>query len=229
MLYEETTKKEIARLCDLGVLAKCNDSEWAAPTFIQPKKTGDVRVLSDFRILNKFIKRKPYPLPKIADILQKLEGITWATALDLCMGYYHIILDKESGYLCTMIFPWGKYRYCRLPMGLNGSSDILQAIINDIMGDLPDVRAYLDDILITTAGSFEDHLKHLELVLQRLEDVGFAGNIRKSSFGVSEIDYLGYWITRSGIQPQPKKVEAILRLTPPTTKKQLRHFLGMVN
>ena len=145
------------------------------------------------------------------------------------MGYYHIILDKESSYLCTMILPWGKYRYCRLPMGLNGSPDIFQAIINDIMGDLPNVRAYLDDILITTAGSFEDHLKHLELVLQRLEDVGFAVNIRKSSFGVSEIDYLGYWITRNGIQPQPKKVEAILRLTPPTTKKQLRRFLGMVN
>ena len=107
------------------------------------------------------------------------------------MGYYHIILDKESSYLCTMILPWGKYRYCRLPMGLNGSPDIFQAIINDIMGDLPNVRAYLDDILITTEGSlirrpFETHRRK---VLQRLEDVGFAVNIRKSSFGVSEIDY----------------------------------------
>jgi hypothetical protein len=92
-----------------------------------------------------------------------------------------------------MILPLGKYQYCRLPtMGLKGSPDIFQAIINDIMGDLPNVQAYLDDILITTAGSFKDHLKHLELVLQRLEDVGFAVNIRKSSFGVSEIDYLGY-------------------------------------
>ena len=54
--YEDTTKKEITRLCDIGVLAKCNDSEWAAPTFIQPKKTGDVRVLTDIRILNKLIK-----------------------------------------------------------------------------------------------------------------------------------------------------------------------------
>jgi hypothetical protein len=162
-------------------------------------------------------------------VQQKLEGFTWATALDLSMGYYHIVLDKESSYLCTMIVPWGKYRYCRLPMGLNGSPDIFQAIINDIMGDLPNVRAYLDDILITTAGSYEDHLKHVELVLQRLSDVGFAINLRKSSFAVTEIDYLGYWITRRGIQPQPKKVEAIMRLTPPTTKRQLRRFLGMIN
>jgi Reverse transcriptase (RNA-dependent DNA polymerase) len=129
-----------------------------------------------------------------------------------------------------MILPWGKYRYCRLPMGLNGSPDILQAIINDIMGDLPNVRAYLDDILVTTAGSYEDHLKHVELVLQRLADVGFAVNLRKSSFAVAEIDYLSYWITQNGIQPQPKKIEAIMRLTPPATKWQLsRRFLGMVN
>ena len=138
--------------------------EWAAPTFIQVKKTGDVRVLTDFCILNKFIRRKPYPLPKIADLLQKLEGFTWATALDLSMGYYNIVLDIESSYLCTVILPWGKYRYCRLPMGLIGSPDIFQAIINDIMGDLPNVRAYLDDILVPTAGSFEDHLNHVELV-----------------------------------------------------------------
>ena len=149
------------RLCNIGVLAKCNDSEWAAPKFIQPKKTGDVRLLTDFRVLNRYLKRKPYPLPKISDLLQKLEGFTWATALDLSMGYYHIVLDKESSYLCTMIVPWGKYCYCRLPMGLNGSPDIFQAIINNIMGDLPNVRAYLDDKLITSYRRFLRGSPHL--------------------------------------------------------------------
>ncbi len=96
-------------MCDIGVLTKCNDSEWAAPTFIQPKKTGDVRVLNGFCVLNRYIKRKPYLLPKISDLLQKLEGITWATTLDLSMGNYHIVLDKASIYLCTIIVPWGKH------------------------------------------------------------------------------------------------------------------------
>ena len=158
-------------MCDIGVLTKCNDSEWAAPTFIQPKKTGDVRVLNGFCVLNRYIKRKPYLLPKISDLLQKLEGITWATTLDLSMGNYHIVLDKASIYLCTIIVPWGKHWYCRLPMGLSGSHDIVQAIINNIMGNLPTVRVYLDDILITTAGSYADHLTHVELVLQRLANV----------------------------------------------------------
>ena len=84
-------------------------------------------------------------------------------------------------------------------MGLNGSPDIFQAIINDIMGDLHNVRAYLDDTLITTAGSYEDHLTHVDLVLQWLSDVGFAVNLRKSLFAVTKIDYLGHWIARRGI------------------------------
>ncbi len=116
--YMELTKAEIDRLESIGVFQKDHDSEWAAPTFIQPKKTGDIRILTDFRRLNDQIKRKPHPLPKIGDILQKLSGFTYATALDLSMGYYHIPLDEESSKLCTTILPWGKYRYLRLPMGI---------------------------------------------------------------------------------------------------------------
>ena len=123
-----------------------------------------------------------------------------------------------------MILPWGKYCYCRLPLGLNGSPDIFKAKINDIMGDLPHVRAYLDDVLVTTANSYKDHLKHVELVLQHVMDVGFAVNLCKSLFAVTEIDNFGCWMTCCGIQPQPKKVEAIMRLTPPTTKRRLRSF-----
>jgi hypothetical protein len=95
--YEDTTKKEIKRLCDIGVLAKCNDSEWAAPTFIQPKKTGDVRVLNDFCALNRYIKRKSYQVPKISDLLQKIEGFTWATALGLSMGTIILSWIKNPG------------------------------------------------------------------------------------------------------------------------------------
>ena len=227
--YEQTTRKEVQRLTDIGVFKKAYDSEWAAPTFIQPKKTGDVRILTDFRQLNKHLRRKPFPLPKISDLLQKLEGFSFATAIDLSMGYYHVKLDKESSKLCTTILPWGKYQYLRLPMGIKNSPDIFQNIINDVMAGLENVRAYLDDILITTSGSYDDHLKQVAQVLSRLDNVGFAVNVKKSSFAVTEIDYLGYWITREGIQPQAKKVDAILRIKPPRTKRQLRQFLGMVN
>ena len=81
-----TTKKEIERLIKIGVFRKSHDSEWAAPSFIQRKKTGDVRILTDFRYLNDNLIRTPFPLPKIGDLLQRLTGFTYATALDLSMG-----------------------------------------------------------------------------------------------------------------------------------------------
>jgi hypothetical protein len=98
-----TTKKEVERLTSIRVFKKSYDSEWAAPSFIQPKKTGDVRILTDFRRRNAALKRKPFPLPKISDLLQRLSGFWYVTAIDLSMGYYHIPLDDESAWLCTTI------------------------------------------------------------------------------------------------------------------------------
>ena len=89
-IHKETLKKEIERLVSLGVLRKCSDSEWGAPTFIIPNKNGTVRFISDFRKLNAQLKCKPYPILKISKMLQELEEFTYATALDLNMGYYTI-------------------------------------------------------------------------------------------------------------------------------------------
>jgi hypothetical protein len=102
-VHEQTLRHEVDRLCQLGVLKKVNRSEWAAPTFIIPKKDGTVRFISDFRELNKRIKRKPFPIPKIQDLLLKLEGFQYATSLDLNMGYYHIELSPDSKRLCTSV------------------------------------------------------------------------------------------------------------------------------
>jgi len=216
-------------LCSIDVVEKNHDSEWACGTFIQPKKTGDVRVLTDLRELNKFVIRKPFPLPKIKDLLQTLANFQYATAIDLSMGYYNIPLDKKAQEVCTFLMPWGKYRWKRLPMGLKTAPDIFQRIMMDLLGDLPYVQVYIDDVLILTDGSYEDHLNKVAVVLKRLEKANFRARVNKCMFASQETEYLGYYLTRKGISPQPKKVEAILRLVPPSTKRQLRRFLGMVN
>ncbi len=171
-IHEAVLKKEIERLVKLGVLKKINRSEWAAPTFIIPKKDGSVRILTDFRELNKWIKRKPFPIPKIQDMLQKLEGFQFASSLDLNMGYYHIKLTPNSRRLCTIVLPWGKYEYCALPMGLCNSPDIFQEKISELFAGLEFVNAYIDDILVTSAGSFDDHLSKLDQVLERAQQAG---------------------------------------------------------
>jgi dihydroorotate dehydrogenase len=121
---EATAKTEMKRLTDIDVFNRSSYSEWAAPTFIQSKKTGDVRILTDFRRLNAQIKKEIISIPKISDLLRKLSGFKYATAIDLNMGYYHIPSDLEVQKLCTTILPWGKYQNRRLPMGVKTSPDI---------------------------------------------------------------------------------------------------------
>jgi hypothetical protein len=226
--YKETTIRELNRLVTLGVVEFQPGSEWASPSFIIPKIYGTVRMITDFREVNKRLIRKPFPIPKISTVLQELEGFTYATTLDLNMGYYTIRLDPDSSKICTLIFPWGKYSYLRLPMGIAGSPDIFQAKMSELMAALEFVRAYLDDLLCITKASLEDHLGKLRMVLTRLRDAGLRVNVRKSSFCAVETEYLGYILTRDGIKPQQKKVQAILTITPPKQVKDLRSFLGMI-
>ena len=155
-IHEKTLRMEVERLVKIGVLKKINRSEWAAPTFIIPKKDGTVRFISDFREVNKRIKRKPYPIPNIQDLLLKLEGFQYGTSLDLNMGYYHIELSPDSKRICTIVLPWGKYEYQRLPMGLSNSPDIFQDKMSTLMAGLEFVRTYIDDLLVITKNTFED-------------------------------------------------------------------------
>ena len=106
------------------------------PTFIIAKKDNTVCVVSNFREINKQIVRKPFPIPKISTVLQELEGFTFATALDLNMGYYTIRLDPVASKICTIILPWEKFSYLRLPMGFACSPNIFQAKMSELMGTL---------------------------------------------------------------------------------------------
>jgi hypothetical protein len=227
-VHKETIKKEVERLCQLGVLERQPASEWALPSFIIPKKDKTVCFLSDFWEVNKRLIRKPFPIRKISTVLQEIEGFSYATALDLNMGYYTIRLDPDASKICTVIFPWGKYSYKRLLMGIAGSPDIFQEKMLELIESLEFVRAYLDDLLCISKLSLEDHLDKLEVVLRHLCNAGLKVNAAKSTFCALEIEYLGYVVTRDGIKPQSSKVQAILAFKLPTGVRQLWHFLGMV-
>ena len=114
-------------------------------------------------------------------------------------------------------------------MGLCNSPDIFQEHMSELMCDLEYVRAYIDDLVVFTKGSFEDHLEKVDQVLSRLQEAGLKVNAKKSFFAKQELEYLGYWITREGVQPLPNKVEAIKNITPPKIRRQLRRFIGMIN
>jgi hypothetical protein len=119
-------------------------------------------------------------------VLQELEGFTFATALDLNMGYYTIRLDPDASRMCTIIFHWEKYSYKRLPMGIVGSPDIFLSKMSELMETLEYVQAYLDDLLCISRNSLEDH--HKKEVPRHLHDVGLKVNAEKLTFCTLEID-----------------------------------------
>ena len=97
------------------------------------------------------------------------------------MGYYTIRLDPDASRICTIIFPWGKYSYKRLPMGIAGSPDIFQSKMLELMATLEFLWTYLDDLLCITKGDLRDHLDKLEKVFIKLQDAGLKINADKSN------------------------------------------------
>jgi hypothetical protein len=222
-------KAEVEEYVRLGIWTPNFDSPWGSPTMFLDKPNGDLRLVTDFREVNKLLIRKPYPMPKIDELFQNIDGYDYATILDLQKGFYHVVLNEEAKRIFTTVLPWGKYSYNRMPMGYAGAPDVFQHRMDQILGDLPFCACFIDDIGIWTKGSFKDHLKHLETVLERLGKADLRVNLNKSEFVAEKMTYLGFQFTKQGIRADPKKIVAVQALAAPTTKKQLRGFLGMTN
>jgi hypothetical protein len=154
-IHLKTFKKDLDHFARIGVLAAQQESGWASSSFIIPKKDSRVCWIRDLRQLNKVIRCKQYPLQIIMDILRKRSGYKFFTKLDVSMQYYTFELDKDSQDLCTIVTPFGKYKYLRLLMGLKCSPDIAQAAMENVLSDIKDANVYINDV-----GAFSNDWDH---------------------------------------------------------------------
>lgn len=232
----EVFKDEVYRQCDIGALRELSAEEiekreWASPCFGVPKKNGSIRLVMDFRQINKVLKRKEYPLPTIDELFQDVKGFEFASVVDLNMGYLSIPLTDESKALLTIVTMFGFFECCVLPMGVKPATDIFQSRMVGVFQPMRENRPkpYIDDIFHGKGKTFIEHLNILDEIFRRLEDAGMQVNLDKSELCAHEVEFLGFLLKQGGFTPTRKRIEAILKLARPHNVKKVRGFLGTIN
>ena len=244
--HVEWVTKELEILEKAGVISR-SVSPWASPIVIVPKKSepGEPprrRMCVDYRVLNSLLppvnkahsKAKGIlslvPLPKIDEIYAQLKGSKVYSAIDMRSGYFHLGLSDDAKPK-TAFVPGGphgaKYEFNRCPFGLSQAPAYFQRLVHEVLKGITFAFGYLDDILIFSPDN-KTHLEHLEVVFQRLREADLKLTASKCNFFKKHIQYLGHLVSGEGIEPLPEKLEAVRKMPPPTTPKEVRQFLGLV-
>ena len=219
-------KAELDKLVELGVCYR-GRSEWSSPLLVTTKPCGGWRVCGDYRRLNGMTTDDTYPVRSLTDFTSELHGKRFFSKIDLLKGYHQIPVADEDIGKTAVITPFGLFVFPCTPFGLKNAGQDFQRLMDEILGDVPRVFVYIDDILVASE-SLEQHLQDLDLVFKTLSANGMVVQRPKCVLGQSSLEFLGYQVDSTGIAPLKDRVVAIEKQKPPTSIKELQRFLGMV-
>ena len=232
-------EKELARMLkileDNDVIEPSTDSYWSHAFLVPKPKPNTWRLVLDFKNLNKATKNhNKWPLPQIKEMLTRVgeSRPNWFAVFDLTSGYYQAPIDLESRQYTTFATRHGLYRWKRLPMGLrDAGSYFQQTLVNEVLQGLimhDGVELYLDDCMVH-AQDEEEYLRRLRQVFERFQTKGITLNPEKCHLGLSTIEYVGHTINANGLHYTRSKLDSVLNFPVPTTKKNIKSFLGLIN
>ncbi|GBG70053.1 hypothetical protein CBR_g4881 [Chara braunii] len=225
----EELRRQIDEMIGKGWI-KPNESEFGAPVLFVPKKGGKLRMCIDYRGLNRITRKNAYPLPHIDDLLDAAGGCKVFSKIDLKSGYHQIEVEPADQHKTAFKTRDGLYEFTVMPFGLTNAPATFQSLMDKVFRNQINrfVVVYLNDILIFSK-SMEEHMRHLEEVMQVLKDAQLHLNLEKSEFGRDSVIYLGHWLSAAGLEPEATKVEVIRNWPQPANVHELRSFLGLAS
>ncbi|GBG83058.1 hypothetical protein CBR_g36675 [Chara braunii] len=225
----EELRKQLDELLEKGWIRPCSSS-FGAPVLFVPKKEGELRMCIDYRGLNAVTVKNVEPLPRIDDLLDRVQGCKYFSKIHLKSGYHQIEVHHDDQYKTAFQTRYGHYEFTVMPFGLTNAPATFQRCMNDLFRPWLDkfVEVYLDDILVFSK-TLHEHQGHLRQVLQKLREANFKINAKKCEWAKTQVLYLGHVLDGDGIKPEDSKIAAIRDWPTPRTLTELRSFLGLAN
>ncbi|WVZ52111.1 hypothetical protein U9M48_003201 [Paspalum notatum var. saurae] len=227
-IEHEEVKKNINELLAKGYI-RPSSSPWAFPVLLVEKKDTDVkRMCVDYRALNKVTIKNKYPLPRIDDLYDQLQGACIFSKIDLRSGYHQLKIRPSDIPKTAFATKYGLYEYTVMSFGLTNTSAYFMQLMNSVFMDYLDkfVVVFIDDILIYSKTESE-HEEHLRLVLQRLREHKLYAKFSKCEFWIDKVRFLGHVVSKGGIAVDPSNVSTITNWKVPKIPKEVRGFLGL--
>ena len=222
-------KVKMEELLNKGFV-KTGTSPWGAPVLLVKKKDGSLRLCINYRQLNKVTVRNQYPLPRIDDLFDQLQGAKVFSKIGLRSGYHQLKIRKEDVPKTAFKTRYGHYEFLVMPFGLTNAPAAFMDLMNRVFGPYLDkfIIAFIDDILVYSS-SKEEHAEHLRIILQNLREHQLYAKFIKCQFWLDRVAFLGHVVSAKGISADPQKIEAIVDWKPPTNVTQVRSFLGLAS
>jgi hypothetical protein len=223
----EGARNKVKRLLSANVIREVTYLEWLAYTIMVKKANGKWRMCIDFTVLNKACLKDEFPLPRIDSLVDVAASSELMSLLDCYSGYHQIWMKKEDEPKTSFITPSGTFCYLRMPEGLKNAGGSFSRMTSKVLHSQigRNVLTYVDDIIVKSTKQ-ENHVADLQETFANFRQAGLKLNPEKCVFGVKKGNFHGFLVSTKGIEANPSKIEAILRMEPPNSKKGAQQLAG---